>query len=173
MRFLIPEQVETERLMLRTFVEEDWKDLFEYYSDPECMKYTAGRALTDWETWRSVATMVGHWQLRNYGPYAMELKESKKVIGPVGLWYTLEWPEPEVKWGLARSAWGKGYAKEAAQAVLQTAKEYLPEFKLMSLISFENTKSVKLAESLGATYEKTIPFRGKDNAAHIYRHKHS
>jgi len=171
--FLIPQKLETERLILRTFKESDWKDLYEYYSDEVCMKYTVGRPLADWEVWRSVATMVGHWQFRKYGPYAIEVKTNGKVIGPVGLWYPMEWPEPEIKWGLARSYWGMGYAKDAAKAVLQMIKEFLPHFKPMSLIAFENTNSIKLAESLGATYEKTIPFRGKDNAANIYRHKHN
>ncbi len=49
-KYLIPENIETERLILRTFKEEDWKDLYHYYSDAECMKYTVGRALADWET---------------------------------------------------------------------------------------------------------------------------
>ncbi len=169
-KYLIPKNIETERLILRTFKEKDWKDLYHYYSDAECMKYTVGRALADWETWRSLATMVGHWELRKYGPYAMELKETGKVIGPVGLWYPLEWPEPEVKWGLVRREWRKGYAREAVTAVLEMTREYLPDFHLISLILTENSGSIKLAESVGARYEKTIPFRDGREAS-IYRHR--
>ena len=133
------------------------------------MKYTVGRPLADWETWRSVATMVGHWEIRGYGPYAMEDKKTGKVLGPVGLWYPLEWPEPEIKWGLVRTAWGNGYAREAAQAVRDMAGIHVPEFHLISLINPENANSIKLAKSLGAVYEKTIAFRNIE--ASIYRHK--
>ena len=60
MKHVIPEELTTERLKLRLFQEKDWQDLFSYYSDEDCMRYTTGRALADWETWRAVATMVGH-----------------------------------------------------------------------------------------------------------------
>jgi RimJ/RimL family protein N-acetyltransferase len=169
MNYKIPEEVNTERLRLRKFRESDWQDLFSYYSDEDCMRFTTGRPLTDWETWRVVATMVGHWELRGFGPYAMEEIASGKVIGPVGLWYPLEWPEPEIKWGLSKVYWGKGFAREAAEAVRAMAATQLPEYHLISLIVADNTNSIKLAESLGAVYEKTIPFR--DSEASIYRHK--
>ena len=169
MKFKIPEEINTERLKLRIFRENDWQDLFSYYSDETCMQYTTGRALSDWETWRAVATMVGHWQLRGFGPYAMEEIASGKVIGPVGLWYPLEWPEPEIKWGLSRSFWGQGYAREAAEAVRVMASTHMPEYHLISLIIANNANSIKLAESLGAKYEKTVPFR--ETTAALYRHK--
>ena len=169
MKYKIPEIVNTERLKLRLFKENDWQDLFSYYSDEDCMRYTTGRALTDWETWRAVATMVGHWELRGFGPYAMEELETGKVLGPVGLWYPLEWPEPEIMWGLAKAYWGQGYAREAAEAVRVMASVHMPEYHLISLIDANNSNSIKLAKSLGAIYEKTIPFR--DEEAFIYRHK--
>ena len=100
----------------------------------------------------------------------MEELKTGKVLGPVGLWYPLEWPEPEIKWGLAKAYWGHGYAREAAEAVRAIASVHMPEYQLISLIDANNSRSIKLAESLEAVYEKTIPFRdGRD--ASIYRHK--
>ena len=168
MNYKIPKEIATERLKLRIFREEDWKDLYAYYSDAECMTYTAGRALAEWEVWRQVATMIGHWQIRGFGPYAMEEQATGRVVGPVGMWYPLEWPEPEIKWGLAKEFWGRGIAKEAADAVRLMAIEHVPEINLISLISKENTNSIKLAKSLGAVYEKTVPFRETSTA--LYRH---
>ena len=89
-RFTIPEGLETERLVLRMFVEDDWRALHEHYSDAECTRFTFRRALTEAATWRAMASMVGHWQLRGYGPYAVEKKETGEVLGTVGLWYPLE-----------------------------------------------------------------------------------
>ena len=169
MIYKIPEQITTSRLKLRFFKENDWQDLHEYYSDEKCMRYTVGRALKDWESWRAVATMMGHWQIKGFGPYAMEDLNTGKVIGPVGMWYPLEWPEPEIKWGLARAYWGQGYAKEAADAVRIMAIEHVPEYDMISLISKGNINSIKLAESIGAVFEKTIAFR--DGEASVYRHK--
>jgi len=168
MKFLIPEIIESKRLVLRTFKDSDWRDLHALYSDGECIKYTIQRSLTEGESWRTMAAMIGHWHLRGYGPYAVVEKASGAVIGPVGLWYPKDWPEPEIKWALARSFWGKGYASEAARAVKQMAAQYVPEISLISLIYSENERSKNVAIALGAEFEKEIDFRGIK--AHIYRH---
>jgi len=168
MKYSIPEKLETDRLILRTFKDGDWADLYPYYSDPECMKHTIQRTLTEGETWRSMASMIGHWQLRGYGPYAIEVKENGKVVGPVGMWYPNDWPEPEIKWGLVRTFWGNGYASEAARAVHQMAKEYHPNLSLISLIDVENRGSINVAKAVGATFEKEITVR--EMICHIYRH---
>jgi RimJ/RimL family protein N-acetyltransferase len=168
MDYLIPEIIETNRLILRTFKDDDWSDLHELYSDSECTKYTIQKILTEGETWRTMAGMIGHWQLRGYGPYAVENKHTGKVMGPVGLWYPNDWPEPEIKWAISRANWGQGFASEAAWAVKQMAVNYIPELSLISLIYSGNERSKKLAVTLGAKLEKEIEFRGQ--TAHIYRH---
>ena len=64
MAYLIPEELETDRMILRMFRLDDWVDIHEYYSDPECVKYTSRRALNENESWQKMAALVGHWQLR-------------------------------------------------------------------------------------------------------------
>jgi len=171
MNFLIPEKAETERLILRTFEENDWVALHKLYSDPECTRYTIQRTLTEGESWRTMASMIGHWQLRGYGQYAVEDKTTGEVMGTVGLWYPKDWPEPEIKWALSRAFWGRGYASEAARAVKKIAADYIPGTSLISLIFSENEPSIRLAEALGAKFEKEIEFRGV--TAHIFRHSNA
>jgi len=80
MKYKIPEQIESDRMILRKPIDTDRQDLHHYY----LMKFawnTAGRALADWETWRQVATMIGHWEIRRYGPYVMMNKNSGKLLG--------------------------------------------------------------------------------------------
>jgi RimJ/RimL family protein N-acetyltransferase len=101
---LIPSRLETPRLTLRKFDEEDWDALHRIFEDEECVRYTIGAPLERWQTWRTLAGYIGHWQLRGYGPYAVVERSSGTVIGPVGLWYPGEWPEPEIKWCLARGS---------------------------------------------------------------------
>src|SRR5215468_3357382 len=96
MKYVIPTSLETERLTLRMFRESDWRDLHEYYGDQECTTYTSGRPLRDYETWQKLAALVGHWELRAYGSYALEEKASGKVMGVAGLDYPVDWPEPEI-----------------------------------------------------------------------------
>lgn len=166
---IVPIQLDTERLILRQFREDDWRGLYEYYSNQEATKFTFGRVLNEGDTWRVMCGMIGHWQVRGYGPYAVEEKQSGKVAGTVGFWYPLDWPSPEIKWGLAPDYWGKGYASEAARAVHAAGKQHLPDTRLISLIHTTNHASIRVAEALGATYEKPFVLDGED--CHIYRHR--
>lgn len=156
---IVPVSLETERLTLRMFEEEDWDPLFELFRDPECVRYTIGEPLTRWQTWRTLAGYLGHWQLRGYGPYAVVEKATQEVAGAVGLWCPGEWPEPEIMWSLARRFWGRGFATEAGVAVRVMAAEHLGWTRLVSVILPENAPSQAVAQRLGGTLEKTIPFR--------------
>lgn len=171
MKFLVPEQLETERLLLRQFKDSDWSDLHHYYSSEQATKYTVRRVFSEGDTWRAMSSMLGHWVLRGYGPYALEEKETGKVIGISGFWYPNDWPEPEIKWALCPEYWGQGYASEAAKAVQQVGREYLPETPLISFIHSENMASIALAKAVGAVLEEEVNFRGA--CWHVYRHPQS
>ena len=168
MTFLVPERIDTERLRLRPFEDADWRALHAYFGDAEATHFTWGRALSEGETWRTMCTMIGHWQLRGYGPYAVADRHSDEVLGTVGFWYPNDWPEPEIKWGLARRHWGKGYASEAARAVLAAGHEYLPDITLVSLVHDDNAASIALARALGATRERSMDYEGEPHS--VYRH---
>lgn len=168
MNFSVPETLETQRLILRQFRDEDWRDLHAYYSSPEATHFTVGRAFTEGETWRTMCSMVGHWQIRGYGPYALEEKATGQVIGTAGFWYPNDWPEPEIKWALAPQHWGKGFASEAARVVQAAAQAYIPDISLISFIHSDNQASIQLAQAIGATFEKEMNFRG--GLWHLYRH---
>ena len=169
MNYLVPERLESERLYLRQFEEADWRDLHLYYSDEEAVTFTQGRALSEGETWRVMCSMIGHWQIRGYGPYALEEKGSSRVLGTVGLWYPNDWPEPEIKWGLARDCWGRGFASEAARQVLTSVAAHLPDFRPISMIHDDNSTSIALALALGAQRERSIEY--EDEPHGIYRHR--
>ena len=168
MIYLIPERLETERLVLRMFLETDWRDMHRYYGDAECTRHTSGTALKEPESWQKVASLLGHWQMRGYGSYALEEKATTCVLGVVGLDYPLDWPEPEIQWGLSRASWGKGFASEAVRAVQKIAKQYLPDLSLISLIHPNNINSINLAVAVGASFEKEYYFR--NDTWSIYRH---
>jgi RimJ/RimL family protein N-acetyltransferase len=168
MKFSVPTNLETARLNLRQFREHDWKDLHRYYSSAEATRFTVGRAFSEGETWRMMCSMVGHWHMRGYGPYALEEKSTGVVLGTVGFYYPNDWPSPEIKWALAPVYWGKGYASEAVRMVQKTGLRFLPDISLISLIHAENSASIRLAKAVGARLEREVQFRGV--RCHIYRH---
>lgn len=74
-------QLETERILLRPFKQDDFEDFARITSDPEVMKYIGnGQTLSRAEAWRAMAMQLGHWQLRGFGMWAVELKETRRLV---------------------------------------------------------------------------------------------
>jgi RimJ/RimL family protein N-acetyltransferase len=143
-------RLETPRLRLRKFRESDWEPYAALSADAEVMRYIGiGVTHTPEEAWRSIAGMLGHWQLRGYGMWAVELKATGEFIGRAGFLDPPGWPAFELGWVLARAHWGHGYAREAAREALRYAFEELRRDRVISLIRHANTRSIRVAESLG------------------------
>lgn len=166
--FLIPTRLESERLSLRMFREEDWRAMHALYACADATRYTLGRVLSEGESWRMTATLAGHWLLRGYGPYALEDSASGVLVGTAGLWYPADFPEREIKWAIDPAYWGRGYASEAARAVQRMAAEAFPGRPPISFIHQGNRASVRVALAVGATLEDEVDFRGA--RFQIYRH---
>jgi RimJ/RimL family protein N-acetyltransferase len=141
--------LETERLVLRMFRESDTDAYAEMMADPEVMRFLGGKPMSRQEAWRSMAMLLGHWQLRGYGFWAVEERASGELVGRVGCWRPEGWPGLEVGWTLRRASWGRRYATEAARASLDYAFENLNLSRVISLIAPDNAASIRVAERLG------------------------
>ncbi len=160
--------IETDRLQLRQWNENDFETLAAYYADENNAKYVGGQKNAD-DAWRLLALHIGHWQLKGFGYWAVDEKETGDFIGCVGLWKSPGWPELELGYWLLNKHQGKGYALEAALACKDYARNVLQAKSLVSYIHPDNAPSIKLAEKLGAKYEKTIELL--THGPHgVYRH---
>jgi RimJ/RimL family protein N-acetyltransferase len=168
----VPELV-TERLLLRGF--DEARDLEPYVAlmaDPDVARYLAdGRALSRFESWRQMATFMGHWALKGFGIWAVEERATGRLIGRIGCHEPEGWPGFEVAYTLARDAWGKGYAREGAGASLRYARETLGRDDILSVIRPGNAGSIRVATSLGAAAAETVDFFGAP--AVLYRYPRS
>lgn len=157
----MPREMETERLILRQFRESDLDAFAEICANPEVMRFIGEfKPLDRMSTWRIIATHLGHWQLRGYGMWAVEEKATGKLVGRVGLWNPEGWPELEVGWMLDRAYWGRGFASEAGRASIDAAFRTLGVNHLISIIHPENAASMRVAERVGETFERTWTFHG-------------
>jgi RimJ/RimL family protein N-acetyltransferase len=155
--------VETPRLLMREWLPRDLEPHAEMSADPEVMRYIGdGSTHGPAQSWREVATHIGHWELRGYGQWAIERKEDGASIGRAGLWCPEGWPGIEVGWKLARDAWGNGYATEAGRASIDWAWESLGLSELISLIQPGNAASIRVAERLGMERRRETSVGGQD-----------
>ncbi|MBI1913994.1 MAG: GNAT family N-acetyltransferase [Planctomycetes bacterium] len=153
--------LETERLVLRLLRESDLDAYAEMCGDPEVMRFLGnGQPMSRADAWRNLAMMLGHWQLRGYGLWAVEEKASGVLVGRVGFWEPEGWPAFEVGWTLRRAWWGRGFATEAARAALDHAFRRMGRMHVISLIRAGNLASVRVAERLGERLEGRMELNG-------------
>lgn len=139
----------TDRLHLRPLLPSDLDAFQRLHDDAEVTRYLAPpRPLTHPESFRLLAQVLGHWQLRGYGYWAVSLNQGP-FIGMVGLWFPEGWPGVELGWRLQPEFWGKGLALDASRAVMRHAFDALQLPELLSIIRADNQRSIRLAERLG------------------------
>lgn len=157
--------LETERLRLRGFRADDLDAYAAMYGDPEVMRYLVGGGPEPWDrdrAWRHMAFLLGHWLLRGYGTWVMELRETGAFLGTVGFADPEGWPGCELAWTLARRWWGHGYAAEGARAALDYAWTVLSKEHVISLIHPENRASIRVAERVGELPEGRVVHLGRE-----------
>lgn len=149
----VPE-LRTKRLLMRGWRESDLDAWAAICADAEVMRWVGWPdGLDREEAWRKMAYLIGHWELRGHGLWAVEELDGGELVGRVGLLSPEGWPGLEVGWLVARSRWGRGYAPEAARASMDWARDALGAGHLISLIEDDNERSRRVAEKLGMTLE--------------------
>ncbi len=154
--------LETERLILRMFREEDFDEYASFCADPEVMRYLGGKTFNRMEAWRHMAFIVGHWHLRGFGHWAVEEKATSKLAGRIGFLNPEGWPGFELGWTLGRPFWGRGYATEGARRALEYGFNQLDQKHIISLIHPDNKNSIRVAERLGEKVEGKTELLGHD-----------
>ena len=157
----VSRELETERLLLRQFVEEDLDAYARMTSDEEVMRYVGGNALSRDEAWHSLGYILGHWEMRGFGLWAAQEKKSGELVGRIGLYQPEGWPGLEVGWLLDRPRWGEGFATEGGAVAMREAFLSLGTQRLISVIEPPNSASIRVAETLGERFEHEMLLHGK------------
>src|SRR5215207_4990139 len=117
--------LETERLRLRMLREDDFPVYATWCANPDVMRFLGGKTMSRVEAWRHMAFLVGHWQLRGYGYYALEEKATGRLVGRAGFTFPAGWPAFELGWTIAPECQRRGFATEAARTLLDHAFDAL------------------------------------------------
>lgn len=161
--------LETARLRLTALTEQHFDDYAAMLADPVSTRWVGdGQPLDRTNAWRSLAMLLGHWQLRGCGMWALELKDTGEFIGRAGLMNPEGWPDLELGWMLKPEHRHKGYATEAGNAALDFAWTQLHAKRVISLVHIGNEESDRLAERLGGEHIDDMDFFGSHNHVFAY-----
>lgn len=137
----------TGRLLLRMPQLPDFEHRAAFYASPRASG--DDRSLSRAMAWRIWASEVGQWPLLGYGPFSVEDRLTGGYLGEVGIYNPVGFPEPQLGWFVVPGAEGKGYAAEAARAVMGWLRAAHGWDHVISIIAPGNTRSLALARRLG------------------------
>jgi RimJ/RimL family protein N-acetyltransferase len=148
--------LETERLILRRFRVDDAEFVLKLVNEPSFLRYIGDKKIRSIEDARQylLSGPVASYERHGFGLCPVELRETHTPIGMCGLLKREELPEPDIGFALLPEFWNKGFAFEAAAAVLQDARERLGIERILAITSLDNEASIKLLERLGFTFQK-------------------
>jgi len=141
----------TERLELRRFAGADLGPLLTVFGDPRVMRFVGAerRPLTGNAIRTLMRTADGHWADHGFGLLAVVDGASGRVVGEAGLQLLEGGPDVEIGYTFARAAWGRGFATEAARAILRWAFAVLRLERVVAVADPANAASLHVLDKLG------------------------
>ncbi|QDK44845.1 N-acetyltransferase [Bdellovibrio sp. ZAP7] len=139
----------TDRLELRPHRPDDVDFMVELNSDPEITRYVPDGPIDAAQASKLIASIRSQFLDRSIGRFVVIEKQTRKKLGWCGLKWIEDIQEIDLGYRFMKSAWGKGYAREAAQACLDYGFNTLKFEKIIAQIMPANTASVALAKRLG------------------------
>lgn len=142
---MIPLPIETERLVVRPWSDDDLPYLERMFGDQEVMRYITLRRQT-------VAEMLAEYRTRydelGLSFWALCEKEGP-IVGEVGFAFNDVERCPEIGWALGRDAWGRGYATEGTRACIEACFAHTEHDRIVAMVDTRNERSLRTATRLG------------------------
>lgn len=152
--------IETQRLILREFQQEDAQELAFILANPKVMKFSPTGILSLAQTQEKVDSFISSHEKYGFGKWAVVLKESSELIGYCGI--AVEKidckDEREIGYRFDSKFWDKGLATEAASAALHYGFANFKFPYILGIVERSNAASVRVLEKLDMQYKRETLF---------------
>lgn len=145
-------RIETDRLILRRMEPKDCDPHIAMMGDEKTASFLSPtkEPQSRMDRWRQFASYLGHWEMRGFGFFSVDEKETGDWVGRVGPWMPEGWAGLECGWAIKSEHWGKGYAPEAAIAAIGWTFDQFPDLpRIISVIDPDNKNSQAVAAKIG------------------------
>lgn len=150
--------LKTERLYLRPIAKKDFEDVCLLDTDPEVRSYFPEGALNIEQVERELERYLREWQAIGFGIFAIFERETNQFIGRGGF-AKLKSGEVEFGYLFLKEYWGKGYATEAAKALLEWGLAHIPVEYIIGFAPTHHIASIRVLEKCGMKYYKSDSYR--------------
>ena len=150
--------LETDRLILRHFNPNDAPFILALLNEPSFLRYIGDKKVRTLEDARQYILNgpLATYERHGFGLYQVELKDSHTPVGMCGLLKREELPHPDIGFAFLPDFWNKGFAFEAAAAVLNDASERLQLKRILAIVNPDNEASIRLLQKLGLSFEGNV-----------------
>ncbi|MDA0813442.1 MAG: GNAT family protein [Verrucomicrobia bacterium] len=155
--------INTERLVLRDFVESDWSAVLAYHSDPRYQCYYPPMECSETTSQEFVAMFLAQQRVcpRIKFQLAITLADTGQLIGNCGLRLDhVDADNGDIGFELSPDQWGNGYATEAARAMVRFGYVELRLRRIWARCIADNVKSMRILENIGMRLDERL----KDDA---------
>lgn len=153
------EVLRTERLALRQFTIDDADFIVRLLNQPSFLEFIGDRGV---RTIDDAVAYINSGPLKSYdengyGLWAVTPSDDNTIMGMAGIMKKPWLPNPDIAYAFLPEYWSRGYAYEAAAAVLEHARTQLSIPTLVAVISAANHASIRIIEKLGFQFDRAIP----------------
>jgi len=151
-------RIETERLLLTELSDDDAAFILVLVNEPSFLRYIGDRGVRTLDDARRYVRQgpVACYEKYGYGLLRMGLKPDGTPIGMCGVLRRDTLPEPDLGFSMLPAWWSKGYAYEAAAAVMTHAREAAGVGRVLAITNVDNDPSIRLLGKLGVRFDKLI-----------------
>lgn len=156
--------LETERLSFRKLTDDDGEFMLQLLNEPSFIANIADRGVRNVEQAQAyIANGPGASYVNNgFGMYAVELKDTGEMIGVCGLLKREGLDDPDIGYAYLPKYWGKGYASEAASAVIAHEKQTIGVKRVVAIVAPHNQPSINVLQKIGLRYDRMITLPRND-----------
>jgi RimJ/RimL family protein N-acetyltransferase len=148
--------IQTERLLLRPFTLDDAPFVLTLLNEPSFLHFIGDKNVRNLEDARQyiLTGPIASYQQNNFGLLLVELRNAPTPIGMCGLLKREDLPDPDIGFAFLPDYWGRGFAFEAAAAVMKDARKRLKLNQILAIVNPDNDASIKLLEWLGLRFNR-------------------
>jgi len=150
--------LETDRLSFSDLTQDEAGFILELLNEPAFVRFIGDRGVRTLEDARNYLEKgpQASYQRFGFGLWLVRLKSTQEALGICGLMKRDSLQDTDIGYAFLERHWGNGYAGEAALAVRDYARFNLNLKRLVAVVDPDNTRSIKVLEEIGLTYERLI-----------------